>query len=254
MISVICCYNDLKKYNEICKKSIEEQKGVSFELIAIDNTEGKYKSAAEALNYAMLLVKYEYIVCIHQDFGFNDQNALKSISEYLSNYNVYDVVGGAGAVLNTNSRMVRKIAGRNRTIISYLKPSFNWKEKQVIEVESIDECFFAFNFKLWKEHNFDERICFAWDLYSVEMCLYARKKGGRCYVIPIEGFHLSCGNITTDFYRSLYLIGKKYRNDFSYIVTTCVVFKTGSSDLWQIKWLLLVNSIRRIKSRLIKEM
>lgn len=248
MISVICCFNDKKIYNEICKKAVENQKGISFEIIEIDNTKGKYKSAAEALNYAMSIVKNEYAVCVHQDFGFMDSNALKTIYDCLDGHSEYYIVGGAGAVYDAGSSLLSKIIGRNRSVISYLKPPNKWDTNQIYEVESIDECFFAINKKLWNEHKFDEKICFAWDLYSVEMCLYVRKKGGRCQVLPLEGIHLSYGNITTNYYKSLHMLAKQYRRDFKYIVTTCAVLRTGCSDFFQIKWLVLVNYLRIIRT------
>lgn len=48
MVSLICCYNNLQQYKDM-QKSLENQT-VEYELIDIDNREGKYKSAASALN------------------------------------------------------------------------------------------------------------------------------------------------------------------------------------------------------------
>ena len=48
MISLICCYNNLQQYNDM-QKSLENQT-VEYELIGIDNRDGKYQSAASALN------------------------------------------------------------------------------------------------------------------------------------------------------------------------------------------------------------
>lgn len=48
MISLVCCYNNLQQYKDM-QKSLENQT-VEYELIGIDNREGKYKSAASVLN------------------------------------------------------------------------------------------------------------------------------------------------------------------------------------------------------------
>ncbi len=248
MISVICCYNNEKIFNEVCKSSVEMQKNIAFEFIAIDNTRNVFKSAAKALNHAMNLVQYDYVVCVHQDFGFVNDNALRDIFDYLSKQSAFCVVGCAGAVYDASSKLVDRIIGRNRIVVSYLTSAKSTNDKDVVEVESIDECFFAFNKKLWEKHNFNEKDCFAWDLYSVEMCLYARKQGGKCYVIPIKGIHHSNGSLTSKIYYSVYLISKKYKKEFKYIVTTCVVFKTGFFDVCNMIWLILVNYIRKIKS------
>lgn len=48
MVSLVCCYNNLKQYKDM-QKSLKNQT-VEYELIGIDNQEGKYKSASSALN------------------------------------------------------------------------------------------------------------------------------------------------------------------------------------------------------------
>ena len=50
MISIVCVYNDESVIENWLLKSLKDQT-VEFELIKIDNTKNKFKSAAKALNY-----------------------------------------------------------------------------------------------------------------------------------------------------------------------------------------------------------
>lgn len=254
MISVICCFNDLEKYNSICKPSIEMQKDIIFEIKAIDNTLGKYKSAAVALNCAIMSARYDYIVCVHQDFCFSNDDALNEIYTFLKEHDNNCIIGNAGAILNSSSDALHKLIGRDRKIVSYLDGNKKLRSKQAEEVDSIDECFFAFRKILWDDHHFDESSCFSWDLYSVEMCLYSKIQGGSLFILPIEGKHLSYGHLTTNYYLSLYKVSKKYKNKIKYIATTCVVLRLNNTVLLNIIWLIIVNYIRQIKFYLIKEL
>lgn len=254
MISVICCFNNLEKFNSICKPSIEVQKNIIFEIKAIDNTLGKYKSAAVALNCAIISARYDYIVCVHQDFCFLNDNALSEIYTFLKEHDNNCIIGNAGAILNSSAGVIQKLIGRDRKIVSYLDGNRKIRTKQVIEVDSIDECFFAFEKKLWYDHHFDERSCFSWDLYSVELCLYSKTQGGSLFILPIEGKHLSYGHLTTNYYLSLYKLSKKYKNKIKYIATTCAVLRLNNTVLLNVIWLIIVNYVRQIKVHLIKEL
>lgn len=252
MITVVCCFNDVAKYNTILKPSLEKQLDVQFEIVTIDNTEGDYCSAADAFNHAMKNVKYEYVVFLHQDFAFSDKYALKMIYVELSKLDYRCVIGAAGAVKDKKAGFTKKIIGRDRNIISNLKPRFLDTSTGLRKVETVDECCFALSKRLWEEHHFDNTICFSWDLYAVEMCLYARVQGGNCYVVPIRGIHLSYGKMGKDFFRSLQLLSTAYCEKIDYIITTCVVVKCGKNKTLRILFLSVVNNVRNLKNSVMR--
>jgi len=66
MISIVCVYNDEITLKDYLLKSLENQTS-KHELILIDNTQGKYKSAAGALNWGGGKAKGKYIMFVHQD-------------------------------------------------------------------------------------------------------------------------------------------------------------------------------------------
>jgi hypothetical protein len=50
MISVVCVYDDHRTFSDVLLKSLDSQT-TRFELIALDNIQGEFQSAAQALDY-----------------------------------------------------------------------------------------------------------------------------------------------------------------------------------------------------------
>ena len=64
MISVICVYNNKKILDNCLLKSIKNQT-TKVELILLDNREGRFKSAAEALNFGGEQANGKYLMFVH---------------------------------------------------------------------------------------------------------------------------------------------------------------------------------------------
>jgi len=65
-------------------------------LILIDNTQKKYKSAAEALNFGGKKAKGKYIMFIHQDIELEDNSWLENVEALLNKLNHLGIAGVAG--------------------------------------------------------------------------------------------------------------------------------------------------------------
>jgi isocitrate dehydrogenase len=65
MISVVVVYNNKHIFEEVLMRSLKDQTA-EFELIALDNTRGEFKSASAALNYGGLRATGRYIMFVHQ--------------------------------------------------------------------------------------------------------------------------------------------------------------------------------------------
>ena len=73
MISIIRVFNDEKLLSKYLLKSLKNQTACN-ELILIDNTKNKFKSASKALNYGAKKAKGEYLMFIHQDVKLCSHN------------------------------------------------------------------------------------------------------------------------------------------------------------------------------------
>lgn len=245
-VSIVCCYNDEQIYKNVLIKSLEQQKNQNFEIVAVNNSAKKFKSCASALNYAVSMTHCEKIIAVHQDFEFTSIDDIDDILTYMNKLGEYDICGAAGAVIDNEASILQKLIGRNRRNITSFDSDYNFiNNKSGVSVETLDECCICFKRKLWKEHHFSEELCFAWDLYAVEMCLYASVFwDGNIKVIPIKAIHHSAGNLTDNFYLTLHKILLFYKGKKNVIITTCVVAKTNHPTL-TIKWLNLVNFVRK---------
>ena len=66
MISVVCVYNNEDTLKLALLRSLEGQ-SAKFELILLDNRDGRYKSAAQALNDCGRKSSGDFIMFVHQD-------------------------------------------------------------------------------------------------------------------------------------------------------------------------------------------
>lgn len=69
---------------------------VTFELIPVDNVSGRYKSAAEALNYGGEKAHGEYIMFVHQDVYLHSDHWLENAEKVLDDISGLGIAGVAG--------------------------------------------------------------------------------------------------------------------------------------------------------------
>lgn len=218
MISVICCYSDLNKIESMLKKSLDSQE-LNFETIFVDNTKGRFSSAAAALNYGFDQSSGEYVVFVHQDIIFDDKQLLNKIQQQIDNLGGNVIVGPAGireknnVYSNITHGPDKKIVGKNRL-------------SGPVKVQTLDEVLLAMKREIFSQFRFDEKNCDNWHLYGVDLCLSAYRKGIESYAIPLEFHHLSSGNVDNNYMRSLGKIVAKHKDYYDSFITTISPVRT----------------------------
>jgi len=234
MISLICCYNRRDEFEKM-EITLYMQKA-EFELIGIDNTNGEYKSAAEALNAGGQMAKGEILVFLHQDIRFKTEDGLTTFVKPLSIEKRHLIVGLYAATHRQHG---------------YLR-----KEYKI--VETVDECCIGMRRETWQQYRFNEVLCNGWHLYSVELCIRVRRDGGLivCGNFPIE--HLSIGNVDKNYMRTFKKLLVQYKSE-NFIATTaikmptCLLYYYCYYFPWAVKKLLFGNyPIRYIIRNLFK--
>ncbi|GAB6056377.1 glycosyltransferase [Methanobacterium movens] len=212
MISVICVYNNKKILDDYLLKSLDLQ-NVDYELILIKNTNQKFKSAAEALNYGGKKAEGNLLMFVHQDFEL-EIDSLELIDQYL---NSLENVGIAGVAGKYNKQLVSKI----RTGVPPELPGEIAFEKP-LKVQTLDECITIIPQSIFKKIQFDEITCDNWHLYATDYCLSVKSWGYDVYVIPLEGYHVSPGySFSGDlYYSTLKKLVKKHKGNYKWIYTT----------------------------------
>jgi hypothetical protein len=248
MISVICVYNDPDSLNKYLLPRLEQQT-VPHEQILLDNSNGKFKSSAEALNYGANKAKGDYLLFVHQDVDLESNSWLGDAEKILDKLmhdeeNQLGIAGVAGMSIHGKNHQEQK-----RNVIKHEIPPVEWGNpiEAPEEVETLDECLFIIPKDTFQKIQFDEETCPGWHLYGVDYCLSCREQGLKVYVIPLSVYHLSAhsgdetpfktvlnlGYHPEGYYDILKKVMKKHENSFSKIYTTCGDWSTGTPLLVQ---------------------
>jgi hypothetical protein len=213
MMSIISVYNDRSILERYLLKSLEIQ-NVNFELILLNNSNGQFKSAAEALNSGVKNSNGDYLMFVHQDFDLISAKWLEHAEKVLDNLKNIGVAGVVGR--------------KGRTWISNIKsgitpvPVATNQIQESKKAQTLDECLIIVPKKIFEEIQFDEVVCDNWHLYATEYCLNVQKAGYDVYVIPLGGYHVSPGYSFSPeaYYSTLKKVVTKYKGDYKWIYTS----------------------------------
>ncbi len=227
MISVICVFNNNDILEEQLMKSINIQ-NMEYELILIDNSHGKYGSAAEALNYGAKHSTGDYLMFVHQDVDLVYDTCLRNIEDVLDSLDNIGVVGVAGYV-ETDGKPVMMSNIQD----GYPPEDVGVNIDEPVEVQTVDECLFIVSRSMFQELEFDEKTCPDWHLYGADYCLSVKKLGRSVYVIPIKIYHASrTESFSSTYYSTLNNIIRKHGNEYKTINTSCGVWHTNRFRLF----------------------
>jgi 2-polyprenyl-3-methyl-5-hydroxy-6-metoxy-1,4-benzoquinol methylase len=186
MISVVCVYNDQAVLEQVLLKSLRTQTA-KYELITLDNTNGRFSSAAQALNYGGSQAKGDYIMFAHQDMWLATDTWLEDAERILQSIPDLGIAGVAG-----QSEEGRNWQERCRWSIMFDNPPGGRKPVQKAEeVQTLDECLLIVPWIVFSRLKFDEKVFDGWDCYGADYGLCVRQLALKAYVIPGSCSH-SC--------------------------------------------------------------
>ena len=213
-LTLVCCYNNKEQLNNELNKTLDEQ-NVTCEKIFIDNTNNKFKSASQALNYGASLVKTKYVIFLHQDICFLNKDSLEDIYNYLVKYND-SIIGVAGVKKEKKGVYTSIVNGSNKKLAGEILIS------EPTKVLSLDECLIGMNIETYNKLKFDEINFDNWHLYAADICYNADRNNINVYVIPASIWHTSTGRLNHAFFVGIKRFKKKYKKDYNRIKTACV--------------------------------
>lgn len=221
MISVICPYNNEDILNEMIVKSLEKQTFRDYELIFINTKIKKYKSAAEALNYGASVAKGEYLLFVHQDIEFLEENGLQQLNDFCqsNDFGVAGVAGATGATKYQNHTSV--VMGKDRR-------QAGQKLESIMEAYALDECLMIVKR--------DKFIGFrdygqTWHFYGPDISLQMKSANEKVLLFPVWIYHLSAANsLNYSYFNTLLRFAKNHRDEK--IIRTCCGYFHNNSILW----------------------
>ena len=99
MISIVCVFNDWEVLERFLLRSLDTQTA-PYEMHLVDNTNGRFKSAAEALNFGGQQATGKYIMFVHQDVYLASTVWLESVENTLDTLPKLGIAGVAGKTKN----------------------------------------------------------------------------------------------------------------------------------------------------------
>jgi len=214
MISVVCVYNNGKILNDYLLKSLKNQT-VDYEQIVVDNTQGKFKSAAEALNHGGRRAKGRYIMFVHQDVDLCSNTWLEEVEKMLDELPNLGIAGVAGKSENKKGIITNIKDGTPPKLTGKIQIKIPTK------VQTLDECLVIIPRSVFNMFQFDENVCDNWHLYAVDYCLSIKRLGFDVYVIPMFVYHRSAGySFSEKYHLTLQKVLKKHKKHYKEIYTT----------------------------------
>lgn len=239
MISVICVCNDQEILRESLLKSLGVQ-DAEHEFIEVENIDGRYSSAASALNAGAREASGDYLVFAHQDVVLGSNDFLTKARALMDSLPDVGIAGVAGR-LDHRGVFTNITHGNPPSHAGHIR-----MERPEI-VQSVDECLFIIPRSVFERLRFDERTCDDWHLYAVDYSLSVRKLGLNAYALPLGAHHLSSGqSMSKMYYRTLAKVAKKHKKDYPWLHTALGSWRTGIPIWLQ---LLSIRTKRRLRRR-----
>jgi Glycosyltransferase like family len=249
MISVICVYNDSNLVQHCLLKSLSEQE-TGYETIILDNTQNRFKSAAEALNWGAAQAAGDYVMFVHQDVALCSNSffaGLEALLDSLPNLGVAGIAGisecGGPFLERLDDKINHRPQQRFRNAITQGPQKDRWGTPitEPERVQTLDECLVIIPKKIWQIRQFDEAVCDGWHLYAADYCLSVAASGFGIYVIPKSVHHQSKGFTERgalgvikglglhpeEYYLILRKVLKKHKGNYKWIHTSCGSWNTA---------------------------
>ena len=247
MISCIICFAN-KELLENVSESIEHTIGMPFEIIGIDNSDGKL-SICEAYNKGADLAKFDILCFLHEDVLFETNNWGKILMDHFAELNNVGIVGVAGSSYKSLAP-----SGWWATPDKYLSYNFRQSYKHskketflrslnndaVKEVICLDGVFLAVKKTVFEKYRFDIDLPF-FHGYDLDFSL-AVSTGFQNYFIPdIMLHHLSEGSMDNVWVENMFLLFKKWKNHLPLLIAGTEDSKI-ESQIWQVYCRLVLSS------------
>lgn len=180
-ITVICTYNNREILNSMLEAGLRAQIGVDIERLYYNDA----RSAASAYNDAIKKASSDYLVFIHQDIRFSDEQFLIKLINYIEDDRncIYGLCGAKmimdKGIVTTYSNVFHGLKNQN------IGKSINNK----IYVDGLDEIFVAFHKDISNIIKFDELNMNGWHLFVEDICIQASMKNLKIAVLPLTSQH-----------------------------------------------------------------
>jgi hypothetical protein len=209
MFSVICVYNDAATLERRLLAGLTAQTE-PHEVVAVDNRDSRFPSAATALNHGASQASGDWLVFAHQDVQLLSPEWLARARAFLSAAGAGGWYGVAGFTR----------PGRFRGILRDRAALSGAPFDAPAEVQTLDECLLIRRRAENGGPYFDEGVP-GWHAYGVEACCAAARGGATNYVLPLPVWHDSKATNLAGLEEAHAYVWHKHGAALGRISTTC---------------------------------
>lgn len=200
MISLIICSRDATILAAV-SQNIAVTIGVPYELLAIDNSQGRYGICA-AYNLGAAQAQYELLCFMHEDVLFHTPNWGEIVAETLADQSI-GVLGVAGGmqVLDVPSGWWSVYEHQRMQVVHTVPASChtldvtNPLQEDLADVAAVDGLWLCTRKAVWEQHPFDEITFPAFHFYDLDYCTQVFQHLRVCVTFQIVVEHFSTGSI-----------------------------------------------------------
>jgi len=222
MISIVCVYNDRRILEDYLMRSLKRQ-NAAFELLCIDNTDGRHLSAPAILNWTASGAKHDYIMFVHPDVELRSSTWLSDVEAWMEKLKDSGAAGVAGKdpCGNLHASIWQGSPAR------FIGPG---TLRVPMEVQTLDGCLLIVPRSVFRRVRFDQETCTGWHLYVADYCLALRRFRYKVHVLPNAIYHKSHGPADCRIYeKTVSNMIRKYRGEMPTIYTTVGEWSTDSA-------------------------
>ena len=210
--TIVTVWNKSELFLEF-RQALEKQQGIEYTLLAVDNSQNRYSGAREAFLSQMDQIQTEFVVFMHQDIRFQDENARHDLLTSVESLNNLGVAGVAGCPEGKDWVLYSDIVHGKEALPA------GRAVNGALPVQTVDECLFLMRAEVARKYPFRSRG--GWHMYAVEQCLELCRAGYQNYVLSARIWHLSKGgSLEQSYLRTLEELLQEYGADTDYFNTT----------------------------------
>lgn len=182
-VSIVCVFNDEPVLESCLRQSIDAQSAsaADTELIAVDNRNGRFRTAGAALMHGAEAAKNAVLVFVHQDVVLHSLPELERAAAELVADPTIGIMGAVG--IDSGNRVV----GRIRDRIVHIGESAPVPR----DVDSLDEVLLMITADQARREPLAADEVLAWHAYGVEYAARMRRAGRRAVARDIPLTHNS---------------------------------------------------------------
>jgi glycosyltransferase involved in cell wall biosynthesis len=218
MISCIICSVNKGLFRQL-SINIAETIGTPFEIIEIDNSDGKF-GICEAYNKGAESAKYDMLCFIHEDILFETNNWGTVLAGHFASLANAGIIGIAGSTYKSLTAS-GWWASEDKYLCYHYKQSYKYISNESVlrslngnsvkKVICLDGVFLAVKKVVYEKFRFDDSLRY-FHGYDLDLSLAVSREFQNYFIPDIMIHHLSEGSLNDVWLKNMFLLFKKWKN------------------------------------------